>query len=110
MVWREPGGRCKLTKAHGEASWNQGTLIYGLIVVRAHDEGVIDGAAFRDEGAQPNHGVVYPAACPDDGAIPQNAVADLCVLHLAGRQEAGHGVDGGIPIIEAASMCNVVHG
>ena len=38
-------------------------------------------------------------------AVAQDGHGDLCILHLAGRQEAGHGVDWRIPVIEAARSC-----
>ena len=39
---------------------------------------------------------------PDHAAVSQDAVVDLRVLHLGGRQEPRHGVDGCIPVVEAA--------
>ena len=47
--------------------------------------------------------MVDAAARPDHGAIPENAVAHLRILNLAGWQEAGHCVDGCVPIVEAAA-------
>lgn len=51
--------------------------------------------------------MIDAAARPDDGAISQDALAYLRILHLAGRQEAGHGVDRRIPVVEAAGMKSI---
>ena len=94
------GGR---TEAHGKAAGHERALLQGLVVVGAHDEGVVHGAVLVDEGAQADDGVVDARAGADDAAVAQDAVVHLAVLHLAGRQEARHRVDRRVPVVEAAA-------
>ena len=71
-----------LTKAHGKAARNERALLQCLIVVSAHDERVVHGAALIDERPEADDGVVDLGTCPDDAAVAQDAVVDLAVLDL----------------------------
>lgn len=90
------------TDAHGQAAGDERALLERFVVVGAHEQGVLHGAALGDERAQAHNRVLHPGACADDAAVPQDGVHYLRILHLAGRQEARHCVDGRIFVVEAA--------
>ena len=80
--------------ADGGAPGERLALMGLLIVVGAHNHGVLDHATLLNVGAEANHGV------GDDGLVDEATITDggaghVRVEELGGGKEAGLGVDGG---------------
>ena len=82
------------TDADGGAAGERLALMGLLIVVGAHNHGVLDHAALLDVGAEANHGVGDDGLV-DEAAITNGRAGHVGVEELGGGKEAGLGVDGG---------------
>mmetsp|Transcript_22098 Transcript_22098/g.57586 ORF Transcript_22098/g.57586 Transcript_22098/m.57586 type:complete len:367 (+) Transcript_22098:824-1924(+) len=87
--------------AHGQAARHQLALLQGLVVVRAHDHGVLHDGVLRDQCTHAHNGVGDLCVGAHDAAVADDAVGHVRVQHLGGRQEARHGVDGRLALVEA---------
>merc|ERR1719247_4114841 len=77
----------------GHAPGKELALLHGLIVVRSHDESLLDDGVGSDQAPEADHAVGDLASVPDDAPVANDAVGDLAVDHLRGREEPGHGVN-----------------
>mmetsp|Transcript_13711 Transcript_13711/g.45106 ORF Transcript_13711/g.45106 Transcript_13711/m.45106 type:complete len:368 (-) Transcript_13711:407-1510(-) len=85
--------------ADGGAARERLALVLRLVVIRAHDEGVLDGAILFDARAEADDGVLDGGAL-DEAAVADDGVHHLGLGHLGRREEAALGVDGGVAVVE----------
>merc|ERR1719247_2280406 len=84
----------------GHAPGKELALLHGLIVVRSHDESLLDDGVGSDQAPEADHAVGDLASVPDDAPVANDAVGDLAVDHLRGREEPGHGVNRELVVVK----------
>ena len=78
--------------ADGSAARQRLALVRLLVVISAHDHGVLNHATLLDVGAEANHGVRNDGAV-DEAPVTNSGLRHVSVKELAGGQEARLGVD-----------------
>ena len=86
---------------HRQTAGNELALLECLVVVSTHDHAVLNGAVSSNQRTDANNAVLDLRSSLDDAAVADDGVADISAHDLGWRQEAGHGVDGRILVVEA---------